>query len=235
MSEGYELIEREAKSTLDMARELVVHNDEQYSEAGQFVADCKSLIAKIKDDFKEPKRKADEAHKAITAMEKRMLEPVVMAMDLASRVALDYKREQDRLAREEAEAIEREIRRKVEEERLKEAERLEAEGKNEEAEKVIEAPIEAPRPVRFESAVPKIPGLSARGTWKGRVINQRLVKREFCLADQTLINMHVNRFWPKGTPLEKKTLTDDQRKMLEDEVGGIEIYLDDSFAGARRA
>ncbi len=229
MSESYELIEREAKSTLDMARELVVTSDEQYSEAGLFVADCKALIAKIKDDFKEPKRKADEAHKAITAMEKRMLEPVVTAMDLASRVALEYKREQDRLAREEAEAIERERRRKVEEERLAEAARLEAEGKTKEAEKVIEQPIEAPRPVRFETPVPKVAGLSTRKTWKARIIDPRQVNREYCSPNQVTINDKVKNYfaWIQNP-------TPDQIKSIADEIGGVEVYMDEQFAGARK-
>lgn len=227
--ETFDLIETEAKSMLDRAREMTVTCDEDYSAVGQFVLGCKQLIAKIKAEFSEPKRKADEAHKAITAMEKRTLEPVVGAMDLASASALTYKREQDRLAREEAEAIEKERQRDAEETRLKEAERLEALGKTDEAERVLDAPVPIERQRPFVSPVPKVSGLSTRGTWRARIVNSRLVNREFCTPDQVLINLHVNRRWGKGTQPEKKILSDAERTALEAEIGGVEIYLDEGF------
>jgi len=228
----FDLIEREATSTLDRARELVVTCDEEYSVAGNFIMDCKSLIAKIKAEFLEPKRKADEAHKAICAMETRTLGPVQDAMRCASDTALDWKREQDRLAKAEADRIAAEKRQQDEEARLAEASRLEAEGKPAEAEEVLNAqPPPMPRHTPFISPVPKVAGLSPRGNWKGEIINQRLVKREFCLADQSLINSYIGRFWPKGTQVEKKTLTEEQKKALEDEIGGVHIYFDGGFTG----
>lgn|SRR3990167_2018760 len=228
MSE-FELIERESTSMLDMARELRVTCDEQYAEAGQFVMGCKQLIAKIKAEFAEPKRKADEAHKSITAMEKRTLEPVVDAMDLASNVALDYKKEQDRLAKEERDRIEAERRRQIEEARLKEAEALEAKGQTREAEAVIAAPIETPRQTRFETPVPKVAGLSTKKEWKGKVVKPSAVTRPFCLPDQVLINNKVKNFmaWVKEP-------TGVQIAELESEIGGVIIEQVETFAGRVR-
>lgn len=231
MENNFEIVEQEAKSIFDRAQELVCTSDEEYSICGQFVIGAKQLIAKIKAEFSEPKRKADEAHKAITAMEGRTLEPVVGAMELASQVALGWKRQQDRLAKEEADRIERERLKAIEEERFAEAKRLEAEDKMEEAEAIIAAPIDIPRPTRYFSPVPKVKGLSTRGNWKARILNPRLVKREFCTPDQVLINMHVNKFFPKGTQTEKKTLTEDQQKQLVEEIGGVEVFFEESFAG----
>ena len=225
--ESYDLIETESKSMLDHAQALTVSSDEEYANVGYFVLACKALIGKIKGEFSEPKRKADEAHKAIAAMEKRTLEPVNLAMMHASGVALEYKREQDRLMREEAEAIQRERLLEAEQARAQEALRLEAEGKTEEAAKALAVPLERQKP--FISPVPKIAGLSTRGTWRARIVNSRLVKREFCTPDQVLINLHVNRLWGKGTQVEKKILTDEQRAALEAEIGGVEIFLDEGF------
>jgi hypothetical protein len=228
MSE-FELIEREAASMLDLAREVVVESDEQYAEVGEFVLGCKQLIAKIKAEFAEPKRKADEAHKSITAMEKRTIEPVQRALDMASVVALEYKRGQDRLAKEEAEKVAQERRHQEEEKRLAEAAQLEAQGKAEEAEAVIAAPIQTPRSTRFITPVPKVAGLSSRKKWKAKIIDPKAVNREYCQPWELAINAKVGNYfsWIKAPTAE-------QIKALEAEIGGVEIYEEEVFAGRVR-
>lgn len=222
----FELIEQEAFSVLNRAQEISVTSDEEYAEAGNFVLGCKQLIAKIKGDFSEPKRKADEAHKAITAMEKRTLAPVEQAMSMAGGVALAYKREQDRLAREEADRIAAEQRKLEEERRLKEAEELEAKGKTEEAEAVIAAPIVAPRPTKFVSPAPRVAGLSTKKQWKARIVDPGKVMFNYRLPDAVLINRKVQSFFAYvANPTEA------QIRALAEEIGGVEIYEEEIFAG----
>lgn len=224
---GFELIEQEANSVLSRAQGFMVDCDEDYAEAGAFVLGCKQLIAKIKGDFSEPKRKADEAHKAITAMEKRMLAPVEQAISIAGGAALAYKREQDRLAKEEADRIAADKKRADDEARLKEAERLEAECKTQEAEAVIAAPSPpAPRPMRFVSPAPKVAGLSTKKQWKGRIVDPSLVKINYRLPDQTLINRKVQSFFNYV-----KNPTAEQIAALADEIGGVVIEEVETFAG----
>lgn len=232
MSE-YEVIEMqtEARSMLDRAGEIVVQSDEQYAAAGEFIQGCKALAKKIEDAHRPNIERWHQGHKAAIADRDADLKPVTAAIAMASRPALDYKREQDRLAREEAQRIEDERRKKIEEDRLAEAERLDAEGRPEEAEAVIAAPIQTPRPYRQESAVPKVAGLSTRARWKVRVTNPRLVAREFCMPDPQALQLHVDRLWPKGTPSEQKVLSDERRREIEAEMGGgVEIYLEDGFS-----
>lgn len=221
-----QLIEQEANSTFDMGREFKVDCDEDYSEAGAFVMKCKRLIAKIKSEFAEPKRKADEAHTAICDMEKRILKPVQDGMDLAGAAALVYKREQDRLAKEEADRIAADKRKEEEEKRLKEAERLEAEGKPEEAEAVITAPFIPPRPTKFFSPAPKVAGLSTKKQWKGRIVAPDKVTINYRLPDQTLINRKIQSFFAYV-----KQPTEAQIKALAEEIGGVEIVEEEIFAG----
>lgn len=224
--EQFEIIESESKSMLEQAREMRVNSDEEYSAVGSFILGCKQLIAKIKAEFSEPKRKADEAHKAITAMEKRSLEPVVGAMELAGGVALDYKKEQDRLAKEEADRITAENRRLEEDRRSKEAEELERKGDSKAAGEVLSAPMPTQRAFKPASFVPKVAGLSTKKTWKGRIVAPSKVKIQFCLPDQALVNAKVQSFFAYV-----KDPTPAQIKELEAEIGGVEVYEAEVFAG----
>lgn len=225
MENSFELVERESRTMLDQAREIVVESDEQYSEAGSFVMACKDMIAKIQAAFKDPKQKAFEAHRAITQMEKDTLSPVQSAMQIVSGVALSWKREQDRLAKEEADRIADEKRRADEEARLKEAERLEAAGKTKEAEKALEAPP-APRPTRFVSPAPRVAGLSTTKKWKARIVNPDKVTINYRLPDPTLINRKVEGFFKYA-----REPTEAQIKALADEIGGVVIEEVETFAG----
>jgi hypothetical protein len=228
--EELQQLHNEAATLPDVARSLTVSCDEDYARAGEFIVGCKALAKKINDAHQANIDRWHQGHKAAIGDRDAYLKPITLAIAKASDVALVYKREQDRLAREEAERLEKERRAKIEEDRLKEAERLEAEGKSEEASKVIEQPI-ITRQVKYESPVPKVSGLTTRAKWKAKLVNPRLVNRSFCSPDMTLIQLYIDAFFPKGTPAEKKVLSDVQRKAIEEHVGGIELYLDEGFAG----
>lgn len=219
---------------LDRAREIRVTCDEEYSLAGEFVMGCKALLKQIDDYHSADIDRWHQGHKAAISKRDEWKTQVQQALDLIggrNGVAIRYKQEQDRLAKEEADRIERERLRQAQEQQLTAAVELEAQGKFEEAQKVIDAPIETPRPTKYISPVPKVEGLWTRGLWKARIVNSRLVKREFCVPDAAIITMHVNKYFPKGTQTEKKTLTDEQRKQLEEEIGGVEVYFEELFAG----
>lgn len=225
MSE-FELIERESSSMLDLAREIVVRSDEEYANAGEFVMGCKGLIVRITAEHEPSIKAAHDSHKAALALRDRHLTPVKQALGIASDVALAYKREQDRLAKEESDRIEAEQRRRVEEERLKEAERLEAEGKAEEAEQVIAAPIETPRPTKFVTPVPKVSGLSTTKKWKASIVDPKAVKREFCEPWVAAINGRVANYFawiPDPTAAQVLKITE--------EIGGVIIKEVETFAG----
>ena len=225
--EKIEQVEQKAVAILDQARALVVTNEAEYVRAGEFIVLIKQGIADVKAFFKPMKDKAFQAHRAICDQETNSLAPFHQAMKTASDAALPYKQEQDRLAREEAELQRQEMIKAREAEKLKEAELLEAFGDTEQAEKVLQQAVIEPRRAKVESTLPKVAGLSSRAAWKGRILRPREVNRAYCTPDQSLINDAVQR--------EFKAMRDptpDQIKALEADIGGVEIYLDESFAGA---
>ena len=62
--------------------------------------------------------------------------------------------------------------------------------------------------------------------WKGRIINPTEVKRQYCTPDQSMINDTVQRYMKIV-----KNATPEQIKTLEAIMGGVEVYLDEGFAG----
>lgn len=222
------LIEREAVSTIDQAREIVVTNDEQYKLAGEFIAGCKMLIGKIEFEHADTIKRAHESHKAALALKDSHVRPVKQAIEIASIPALAYKREQDRLAREEAARIAAEQRKAEEERRLKEAEALDAAGHADKADEVLDQPMPVARPIRVESAVPKVQGLSTRRKWKCRLINPQAVSRPYLEPNLKLINIKVD-----GAFHGMAEVTASMIKALESEIGGVEVYEEETFAGRR--
>lgn len=220
-----QVIEQESNDLILRATDYIVTSDEEYESAGAFISGCKQLIKRIKEEFAGPKAKADEAHKAVCAMENRLLEKPTRAMAMVSDVAIAYKKEQDRLAREEKERIEALRRKEEEERRLAEAAALEEQGHVEEAEKVIAAPM--PSTYRFVSPMPKVSGLATRKTWKVRVIDAKAVTLPYLSPDERKIKHALDELTYRRQP------TDAEIKRLETEIGGVEIYLDETFAGAR--
>ena len=226
--EALDLYEKQSVVTLDQARAVIVANAEDYAAAGEFIVGCKALVDKIKSEFAEPKRKAHEAHKSIVAMEANALKPVEAAISTVSATALTWKREEDRKAKEEHDRQEAERRAAMEKQRLEEAATLEEWGEKDAAEQKLREAITPIRAAKFESVAPKVDGLSTRKTWKAKIVQHSKVARLYCLPDQTLINNAV-----KNWIAFNKAPTPEQIKAFEAEIGGIEIYEEETFSGRK--
>jgi hypothetical protein len=221
-------LEKQSLTVLESAKAMVVSNAAQYAAVGEFVVGCNQLIDRIKSEFAEPKRKAHEAHKSIVAMETNALRPVELAKTTASTTALTWKREEDRIAKEQHDQQEALRRQEMESQKLGEAEVLEAWGETDAAAQKLSEALAPVRPAKFESIAPKVEGLVTRKAWKARVVQHSKVVRLYCLPDQTLINNAV-----KNWISFNKDPTPEQIKAFEAEIGGVEIYQDETFAGRK--
>lgn len=166
-----------ALSWPEKARGIVIADQDSYDRAAALLKDIAGLAKQTKAEFEEPKKKAFDAHRSITAMEARYLAPLEEARGIISRGLTSWVTEQKRLqAKAEAEARER-ARREAEEKRLREAEETQRQAQErgatveeaaEQADAVLEAPIRAvPAPVApvFQQAK----GVGTRTVWKARV------------------------------------------------------------------
>ena len=150
------------------AENMLVENDQQYKEAGEFGIILKRKMSEVTEFFAPMKKAAHEAHKNICDREKQMLNPLKAAEAAVKRVMGAYalKKEQERKAAEEA------ARRLAQEEadrKLEEAIKAEANG-DEEAKNAafLDAEIadSASRMATVSMQAPTAKGVSMSKDWE---------------------------------------------------------------------
>jgi membrane protein involved in colicin uptake len=104
------------------ADSLTITTPEVRKEVSAGIGRLKKIKTEIAVLFRDPKKAASDAHKAICAAEKKLMQPVDDAIQTANGKLLAYDREQARIRAEQ----EAELRRKAEAEAEKERRRLEA-------------------------------------------------------------------------------------------------------------
>lgn len=193
------------------AQELMINSPGSYTDAGTFLRLIKTRRAKIADTFNEPINAAHRAHKAMLAAKQEHDKPAADAERIVKNKMGAYQAEEERKRRVEENRL-REIARKEEEDRrLAEAAWLEAQGRKEQAEQVISAPVPTPTVV-VPSQVPKAEGISTRKVWKYRIVDAALIPREYLIPDEKKIGAHARSMCKAA------------------HIPGIEFYSEDSVA-----
>ena len=221
-----EQIEEKALTVLTQSQALTVTNEAEYVQAGEFIMGCKGLISEIKTFFKPMKDKAFAAHRQICDQETNSLKPVEQAIKVATTAALPWKQEQDRFAALEAERIRQKKIKETERLKLQEAELLEKFGDTEGAEQALQEAVTEPRRSKVESIIPKVAGLSTRKRWTFRFVSPDQVVRKYCQPDKQMIQLRIGNYF---TMLPRPTA--EQIKTLQDEIGGVEVFQEEVFAG----
>jgi len=213
----------EAVDTLDVAKAMpTVKTDEDYRFVCQVIMDAKRLIAKIKDAHRPSIQAAHESHKAAIALCDSHIEPILHALRIVEPLALAYKQQKDREAREEAARIAREKEAKI----LSAAEYLDEMGFAEEADAMLEEFAAPTRITPQISTLPKVAGLSTRKRWTFRITDPRAVKRHFCVPSESHIKTIVDNAFYKIS-----VVTPAMVKQLEEEIGGIEVFETEVMVG----
>ena len=178
-------IESKALALPDQAKLITVTDNDSMERANTFKLDIKAMIKEIDEWFKPLADKAFQSHRAITGKWNETKAPLKAADDHVTNQVKLYLAECRRI-QEAEEARLREIARKEEEERrLAEAAELEAEGRADEADEILEAPVTYVAPVvRIET--PKIDNRMYRTQLKVRV-KDRLVFLAKCPPDVLLM------------------------------------------------
>ncbi len=171
------------------ATAIVVDSTESYEAAGQFLVGVKAIRRNIADTFNHLIQKAHQLHKDQIAEKKKHDGPLDEAERIVKGKMGTYYAEQERKAREERQRAEREAREAEETRRLAEAEALEKEGRQEEAEQVIEAPICVPVPRQVES--PKAAGISTTKRYSFEVVDPAAIPRRYMIPNDVLIGQLV--------------------------------------------
>lgn len=168
----------ETSAAVHRANDIVVDSSDSLLDAGKFLRVLKTIRGRINDTFDGPIKSAHTAHKDMLAAKKEHDGPLSDAEGIVKRKVATYQNEQERIRRQEEERLRAAARKQEEERRLKEAAELEAQGDDEAAEAVIEAPIPTP-PVHVPKTTPKVSGVTTRKVWKFRIVNAELIPRAY--------------------------------------------------------
>jgi murein DD-endopeptidase MepM/ murein hydrolase activator NlpD len=188
---------KEVISIEDQAKALKIVSRETYIKAGELWKAIKAIRAKVAETFDGNIKKAHELHKSLVAEKKRHDGPLDEAERMVKRGMSDFDLEQERIRQAEQRRLEEIARKEAEERALLEAISAEEEAKRngatkEEAKKEADAIIAEPvtvAPVVLPKATPKLQGGPVyRTVWKARIVNERLIPREYLTADMVKIN-----------------------------------------------
>lgn len=177
----------ESRSQLDVAQRMIVDSPASYDFAAVVKRELQTLRKRIASTFDPIITQWHAGHKSTIEAKRELDTPPAKAMKIIEDKRLAWQAAEDRKRRAEEERLRAEEMKRAEDQRIAEAVRLEAEGRNEQAQAVLEAPI-APLPVVLPTTVPKSVGVSVRENWKMRILNASLVPREHCIPDEKALN-----------------------------------------------
>jgi hypothetical protein len=171
-------LERRASTLAEEARAFGVNSQESYDLAAVRLRALVSLRIEILDHHKDMKARAYQAHQAVIAAEKKLLDPVAEAERIYKHRIGAYEAEQGRLEEEARAKAEAESHAQAAAQREREIEQAEAAGADaEEVAAICAEPlplvIPEPPPATFQKAA----GISIANAWKGECLSlAQLVK-----------------------------------------------------------
>jgi len=180
-------VESQSLAIPEQAQAMVIDSKESMTEADNFKKTIKALIKEIDNTFKPLADKAHQAHRAITSKWNETKQPLISADNLITTKAKAYLKEEEKKRQEEERRLREVARREEEERRLAEALELEAEGNKEEAQAIIEEPMQFIAPT-VTADIPKLDKRMYRKNWKWRVMDMDKIPRQYLTTNDAVIN-----------------------------------------------
>jgi hypothetical protein len=184
-----ESLSKGVSSFEEMTKHISVKTADERSQIYQTVKDTKTYRARVIDFFAPMKKKAAEAHKAIVAQEKAITDKLDDFEKAAKRAILDFDCEEER----KRAAEQRRLQAEADERARKERERLEREAAKLKTPELKEARLEAAAAVvapviELAPTVEKQAGESTRKIWKARIVDPKIIPREWLIPNEKGLN-----------------------------------------------
>lgn len=190
-------VETKAMTIVDQAKAVKVTDSQTYTAAGMLWKTIGDMIKEVKDTFDPICDAAHKAHKAAVEKRSKYLDPLTTAQKSVKGLMSAWDAEQERIRQAEQRRLEEIARKEAEEQALLEAIAAEEEAKRngatkeeaaQEATAIMEEHVYV-APVVIPKAVPKMQGGPVyRTVWKARIVNERLIPREYLTVDMVKIN-----------------------------------------------
>lgn len=189
-------IENEISPIVAAAQNLVVVDSASYTAAMELGKTVSAKIKWIEEKLAKGKKAAHESWQEWVKLEREGIGPLETIKKLISgRTYAWQKAEEDRKRKEADEARrladeEAAAKRKIEEDaRIAAAERLSQAGMKEQADEMLETPVEIEvEEVAAPAPKVKVQGASMRENWQGKVVNENLIPREYMTPDLVKLN-----------------------------------------------
>ena len=163
------VLENKSIEVVTQAKGIAIINNDTYKSASEFIKAIKGLQKEIKDTFQPIIEKANIAHKEAINQRDKHLDPLLKAEWMIKNKMIEYSTEQEKIRIVEQRKLE-ELQKKEAEKLLKKAEKAEAKGNIEKAEELFEqAEITQSITPLVETKVEKVEGISYKETWYAEV------------------------------------------------------------------
>lgn len=198
--------DNKAKQEIDLvlteSKKIEIITEEDYKHAGDFLRQIKSSQSKVKDLFEDSKKKAHDAHKAITAAEKKLLEPLLQVEKNVKESMALFVQIQNEVRKREAEQARKKIeeeQKRIEQENLKKIEEMKALGFDEQDIKIEKKQVDATLITKISDEA-KADGISTRKAYTGEVtdlkklckaISEGLISENLISVNQTALNKFI--------------------------------------------
>jgi len=182
-------VRAEIAPVLSAAKDIVVLDEVTHLRALNLAAECKQRQRKVEEVWGEAKEATHKAWKTVTDTIASFTKPLADAASICNQKAYAWKKVEDERRRIEAQRIERENAKRVEEELLRTAEALTEDGNSELADEVMAQKVEVATVKPVEVAKPE--GISYRENWQFRIVDASIVPREYLMPDEKKIGQFV--------------------------------------------
>lgn len=199
-------VDTKSNNALALANSFSIASAEDFTRADEICCGLADLEKEIVNTFKDAKEKAFQAHRAITAAERKHLQPVQDARKVYKAKMSIYQTEMDK----KRIAMEAEIKARLEKQQqeavLEAAIDAESKGDKAQADNILNTPCEAPN-IILQNDTPKAKTI-IRTIKKFRILDISKISQEYMMPDEIKIGKIVRAL---GKDAEKT-------------VGGIEVY-----------
>jgi hypothetical protein len=191
------MTEHEDQSAIVEAQNHKIVDVASYRQAGEIFRGIKARRAAVRDLFeplldgaKNAKNAAEANRKAVKATWDEWEAPLVSAQRIIESGMLAWEDEQRNIAAQRQREADEKARKAEEDRRLAEAEQLVSEGKEEEAEQLLDEDIVVHATVPNET--PKLEGIHTRWTYSGKVVDLMALIKYICVHPEyiNLIEAH---------------------------------------------
>lgn len=180
-------LEKQALALLAEAKTIQIADDLQYATTGLFLTRCAEERKARKAFFEPDIAKANALHKSLTAKLRQALEPIENAEAVANRLRTEYRARKEQEAALELAKANAAAQKAADDLKLSAAVGLEQEGKRQEAEDVLSAPLAAVPVAAAASAPPKTDGLVLRGSWVVEAIDREALPKIYMVPNEKKI------------------------------------------------